>query len=82
PPQPLVTWRSEHLSNHGKRNGERNGEQHEVNGEDGVSEPSLSWSADGESLGFAVGKEMAIIRFRPSLHNNGTHSEIDGNGSS
>ncbi|KAI7365540.1 hypothetical protein KC354_g4827 [Hortaea werneckii] len=81
-PQPLVTWRSEHLTSHGKRNGERNGEEHEVNGEDGVSEPSLSWSADGESLGFAVGKEMAIIRFRPSLHSTGTHSEIEVHGSS
>lgn len=63
PPQPLVTWRSEHLTSHGKRNGERNGDQQEVNGEDGVSEPSLSWSADGESLGFAVGKEVSLFCF-------------------
>lgn len=67
PPQPLVTWRGEHLSSHGKRNGERNGEEHEIDGEEGVSEPSLSWSADGESLGFAVGKEVSLPFFHPPL---------------
>ncbi|KAK4636112.1 hypothetical protein CLAFUW4_00502 [Fulvia fulva] len=41
-------------------------------------EPSLSWSADGESLAFAADKQIAVIRFRPSLQSEIPDTEQNG----
>lgn len=51
----LVTWRPNHAAA-GPRNGEPRA----------MSEPSLSWSADGESLAFAIDKDVSVdyIRLR------------------
>ncbi|EME49893.1 hypothetical protein DOTSEDRAFT_68634 [Dothistroma septosporum NZE10] len=46
--------------------------------EKAAAEPSLSWSADGESLAFAANKQMAIIRFRPSLRMFAQETEQNG----
>ncbi|KAK0269574.1 hypothetical protein LTR35_014687 [Friedmanniomyces endolithicus] len=77
--EPLVTWRPEDAAAGARRAGTNgvngSGEREEVL----LVQPSLSWSGDGESLGFAVERQIAIIRFRPSLH--GTkllHGETNG----
>ena len=49
----LVTWQPD-ADAIGKRNGEHADEQ------EGMIEPSLSWSADGESLAFAVDRQVSI----------------------
>ena len=53
PHEPLVTWRPD-ANGMGPRNGEHAEESRTM------SEPSLSWSADGESLGFAVEKMVRL----------------------
>ena len=66
-PDPVVTWRRDKsTAMRGLRNGERtaNGAPN-GDGEEPLLEPSLSWSADGESLALAVGKEVSR-RSRPS----------------
>ncbi|EMC95152.1 hypothetical protein BAUCODRAFT_35145 [Baudoinia panamericana UAMH 10762] len=72
--EPLVTWRPDQAAT-------RNSEATEpatsgaVEDEDEASiEPSLSWSADGESLGFAHERQLAVIRFRPPLHSAAGHT--------
>ena len=50
--QPLVTWRPD-SSAIGTRNGEHESETP-------LTEPSLSWSSDGESLAFAVDKQVHL----------------------
>lgn len=67
--EPLVTWRSDpkalERGRRGVENGRVNGgdvaDGNGVNGEAVVAEPSLSWSADGESLGFAVDGQVSVI---------------------
>ncbi|KAK5175698.1 uncharacterized protein LTR77_000837 [Saxophila tyrrhenica] len=56
---PLVTWRLD-VATAKLRNGEHEEDKP-------LSEPSLSWSADGERLAFAVDKQIAVISFRPPL---------------
>lgn len=54
----LVTWRPDHAAL-GRRNGvhvEENEAEEEV-----MVGPSLSWSADGESVGFAVDKQVGFV---------------------
>ncbi|KAK3117411.1 hypothetical protein LTR53_001250 [Teratosphaeriaceae sp. CCFEE 6253] len=72
---PLVVWRPDvGALAAGKVDGGGNG--HERAGGDGgpedaeevMGQPSLSWSSDGESLGFALDRQIAVIRFRPPLH--------------
>ena len=53
--RPIVTWRPDHNAT-----GPRNGEHEEV---EISSEPSLSWSADGESLAFAVEQQVSFLFF-------------------
>ncbi|KAK0960358.1 hypothetical protein LTR91_019164 [Friedmanniomyces endolithicus] len=79
--EPLVTWRAEDAAAGARRartsgvNG--SGERDEVL----LVQPSLSWSSDGESLGFAVERQIAIIRFRPPLHGAKLlHGETNGDG--
>ncbi|KAK3056594.1 hypothetical protein LTR09_002387 [Extremus antarcticus] len=55
----LVTWRPDAASTK-----PRNGEHEE---DRPLSEPSLSWSADGERLAFALDKQIAVMTFRPPL---------------
>ncbi|KAK4548068.1 hypothetical protein LTR36_010788 [Oleoguttula mirabilis] len=74
----LVTWRPDGKARAlGRRNGvhehehehaEEDGNENESGDEEGMVEPSLSWSADGGSLAFAAEKQLAVIRFRPPLH--------------
>ncbi|KAH9827067.1 LisH [Teratosphaeria destructans] len=60
--RPWITWRADSAAlGNGGMDGERRDDA------DGVLEPSLSWSADGERLAFAVEKQIAVIWFRPSL---------------
>ena len=66
---PLVTWRPETETN--GTNGESNGHG-ETNGNGDVSElaqsePSLSWNADGERLGFAVDRQVSLYFLSDSL---------------
>ncbi|KAK6434498.1 hypothetical protein LTR95_009322 [Oleoguttula sp. CCFEE 5521] len=61
--RPLLTWRPPHVEDDATVNGAVNGEDDEK----GAGEPSLSWSADGTRLAFAVDREVHIIYFRPSL---------------
>ena len=51
PHEPLVTWRPDSAAT-GPRNGEHDEDRP-------LSEPSLSWSSDGESLAFAVDKQVS-----------------------
>ena len=53
--EPVVTWRPDAAATK-PRNGEQNGHAKE----EPLSEPSLSWSADGERLGFAVKKQVCF----------------------
>ncbi|WPH04981.1 Hypothetical protein R9X50_00787900 [Acrodontium crateriforme] len=77
---PLITWHPDagSWSIHQGRNGEINCDAKEV------AEPSLSWSADGESLAFAVEKRIAILRFETPLHKTTSTTtegvEVNGNG--
>ena len=50
--QPLVTWRPDATAT-----GPRNGEHESARP---LTEPSLSWSSDGESLAFAVDKQVRL----------------------
>ncbi|CAK3888006.1 WD repeat [Lecanosticta acicola] len=68
-PQASVIWRPA-----SEVNGVTNGQSQD----DKMPEPSLSWSADGESLAYAVDKQIAVIRFRPAL--NGAAQENEPNG--
>ncbi|OQO13025.1 hypothetical protein B0A48_02489 [Cryoendolithus antarcticus] len=61
--RPLLTWRPPHIEDDPTVNGAVNGEDDEK----GAGEPSLSWSADGTRLAFAVDREVHILYFRPSL---------------
>ncbi|SMR44658.1 unnamed protein product [Zymoseptoria tritici ST99CH_1A5] len=59
-----ITWRPV-TETRGVENG------HVQEGDEGIGalpQPSLAWSADGESLSFAADKKVAIIRFRPQLN--------------
>ncbi|KAF2768091.1 hypothetical protein EJ03DRAFT_295461 [Teratosphaeria nubilosa] len=60
--RPWITWRADTAA---VANGGINGERQDD--AEGVLEPSLSWSANGERLAFAVEKQIAVIWFRPSL---------------
>ena len=63
-PEPIVTWRREKSAALKElRNGERAAANGAAGGEgeESLLEPSLSWSADGESLALAVGKEVRQI---------------------
>lgn len=51
--RPLVDWRQA-----AETNGQTNGEHQDAS--EVLSEPSLSWSADGERLGFAVEKQVCL----------------------
>jgi len=55
---PLVTWRPD-----GNAVCKRNGE-HASAGDRGLVEPSLSWSADGESLAFGVDRQVSVLPVR------------------
>ncbi|KAM0720010.1 hypothetical protein Q7P37_004145 [Cladosporium fusiforme] len=68
--RPLVDWRQA-----AEINGSTNGEHQDAS--EGLSEPSLSWSADGERLGFAVDKQISVISFRPPL-SRGDESQVNG----
>ncbi|KAK3699196.1 hypothetical protein LTR37_016557 [Vermiconidia calcicola] len=80
PDQPLKTWR---LADSGARNGE-----HEE--DPSLCEPSLSWSADGERLAFAIDNQISVISFRPPLARkaiappveNGVGGSVNGHASS
>lgn len=52
--RPLVDWRQA-----AEANGSTNGENQDAS--EVLSEPSLSWSVDGERLGFAVEKQVCLI---------------------
>ncbi|KAL1591098.1 hypothetical protein WHR41_00478 [Cladosporium halotolerans] len=66
----LVTWRQP-----AEVNGSTNGDHQDET--EALSEPSLSWSSDGERLGFAVEKQIAVISFRPPLS---AGDEVHANG--
>jgi WD40 repeat protein len=54
--EPVVTWRPDPSATK-PRNGEQNGHAKDEQ----LDEPSLSWSAEGERLGFAVGKQVYLL---------------------
>ena len=58
--EPLVLWRPD---SNALGPDTRNGEHEEEEGEQErpLSEPSLSWSADGESLAFAVDRQVSLL---------------------
>ena len=55
--EPLVTWRPD-TSATGPRNGEHEPDRP-------LTEPSLSWSADGQSLSFAHDKQVSLLSITP-----------------
>ncbi|KAK3675142.1 hypothetical protein LTR78_005076 [Recurvomyces mirabilis] len=66
---PLVNWPSDPgMFREKRRNGAVNGNHGEAGEEEEMMPPSLSWSSDGESLGFALERQIAVIRFNPPLH--------------
>ncbi|KAK5712741.1 hypothetical protein LTR15_011733 [Elasticomyces elasticus] len=72
--EPLATWRPDPTALAAEKK-EDEGEQ------EAMVQPSLSWSSDGESLGFALERQIAVIRFRPPLHTV-KHSLAETNGDS
>ncbi|KAK3697304.1 hypothetical protein LTR37_017537 [Vermiconidia calcicola] len=81
--QPLKTWRLAESGAVSPRNGE-----HEE--DSSLCEPSLSWSADGERLAFAIDNQISVISFRPPLPRkaiappveNGVGGSVNGHASS
>ncbi|KXL44484.1 MAG: hypothetical protein FE78DRAFT_150167 [Acidomyces sp. 'richmondensis'] len=75
---PCVTWRPDAAAFE-KLETRNAGFNHE---QDVRTEPSLSWSADGKSLGFAAERQVAVIRFRQpsSAEANGHDNGDDRNG--
>ena len=57
--RPLVTWRPDATAT-----GPRNGEHEPARP---LTEPSLSWSSDGESLAFAVDKQVRLLIIRVNV---------------
>ena len=57
---PLVTWPSDPgMFKEKRRTGEVNGNHAEAEEEEEMVPPSLSWSSDGESLGFALERQVS-----------------------
>ncbi|KAK5110207.1 hypothetical protein LTR62_006203 [Meristemomyces frigidus] len=70
PPEAGMLQRLKHAV--GESNG--NGSQPVGEEEEASLAASLSWSSDGESLGFALERQIAVIRFHPPLHSDDTVS--------
>ncbi|KXT10688.1 hypothetical protein AC579_5062 [Pseudocercospora musae] len=69
PPRSILTWRAASDSNDVPRD-------YEADEED--VEPSINWSADGESLVFAAKRQISVIRFTPSLRSGPLGPQING----